>query len=258
MQDSLSAGVTCVGRVEEHDPCIWFTFESIMLLSHVKPKVCDPEAPRNCRCSRIALHTCIFLTSTSSDWCAQLTCRCSSVRRASHKRSFESSCPSCSDTATSSAPSAGRFSACRASSTSCSSGWLLLLHLPVGQRLPHRPTADSAVPDGWAASAGAGASSGATGMAAVGHGGALRCRVGNDYFRPVCQGPRDGFCCSLQRRGGEGVRPGGEGSAAGMCGGRARSVSARMYPQLGTGRARAASWSTFGSRRSGRASWSCV
>ena len=51
---------------------------------HVKPKVCDPEAPRDCRSSRPALPMCALLTSTFGDKRVQLTCRCSSVHRVSH------------------------------------------------------------------------------------------------------------------------------------------------------------------------------
>ena len=51
---------------------------------HVKSKVCDPEAPHDCRSSRSALHPCASLTLTFGDEFAQLTCRCSSVRRVSH------------------------------------------------------------------------------------------------------------------------------------------------------------------------------
>ena len=36
-------------------------------LEHVKPKVCDPEVPRDCRSSRPALPTCALLTSTYGD-----------------------------------------------------------------------------------------------------------------------------------------------------------------------------------------------
>ena len=75
---------------------------------------------------------------------------------------------------------------------------LLLLQLPVGQRLLHRPKAASAVPAGWAADTGAWASSGATEVAPAGHGGALRCRVGIDRFRPVWRVRRGGFCCCLR------------------------------------------------------------
>ena len=34
---------------------------------HVKPKVCNPEAPSNCRSSRSALLPCALLTSTFGD-----------------------------------------------------------------------------------------------------------------------------------------------------------------------------------------------
>ena len=72
------------------------------------------------------------------------------------------------------------------------------VQLPVGQRLLHRPTADPAVPAGWATGTGAGASSDATEAAAAGHGGALRCHMGIDRFRPVWQGARGCFCCCLR------------------------------------------------------------
>ena len=74
---------------------------------HGKPKVYDPEAPRDCRSSRPALPPCALLTSTFFDEGARLTCRCSSVRRVSHERSFGASSLLCLDTAPTLAPSAG-------------------------------------------------------------------------------------------------------------------------------------------------------
>ena len=68
---------------------------------HVKPKVCNPEAPSNCRSSRSALLPCALLTSTFGD------CRCSSERRVSHKRSCGASYPPSLDTASTLVPSVG-------------------------------------------------------------------------------------------------------------------------------------------------------
>ena len=93
-----------------------------MTPEHSKSKVCDPEAPRDCRSSRSALLPCALLTSTFGDEHARLTCRCSSVRRVSHERSFGASCPTCLDTAPTLAPSVGGCSSWRASSTARSSG----------------------------------------------------------------------------------------------------------------------------------------
>ena len=38
-----------------------------LTFEHVKPKVCDHEAPRDCRSSRSALLLCAVLTSTFGD-----------------------------------------------------------------------------------------------------------------------------------------------------------------------------------------------
>ena len=65
--------------------------------------------------------------------------------------------------------------------------WLQLVQLPVGQRLLHRPSADSGVPAGWAAGTGARASSDAKEPPADGSGGAVRLHVGIDQFRAVWQ-----------------------------------------------------------------------
>ena len=55
---------------------------------------------------------------------------------------------------------------------------LLRLRLPAGERLLHRLTADSAVSGGWAAGAGARASSGAKEPAGDDVGDALRSHIG--------------------------------------------------------------------------------
>ena len=58
-------------------------FESRVLFFHVKLKVYDPKAPRDCRSPLLVPPLCTFLTRAFSVERAQLTCWCSSVRRRS-------------------------------------------------------------------------------------------------------------------------------------------------------------------------------
>ena len=118
---------------------------------------------------------------------------------------------------------------------------LLRLQLPAGERLLHRPTANSAVSGGWAAGAGPRASSGAKEPAAGGAVDVLWSHIGVDRFQAVWQRPRGDFCGRWRRRGGDGVPPGGEGSAARMRGGRGRGVGTRARPRWDGGGARAPS-----------------
>ena len=82
-------------------------FGSRMLFLHVKLRVCDLKAPRDCSSPLLVPPPCTFLTRVFSAERAQLTCWCSAVRRRSQQSSFGASCLSCSDSAPSSAPSAG-------------------------------------------------------------------------------------------------------------------------------------------------------
>ena len=97
-------------------------FGSTMRFVHVKLKVYDPKAPRDCSSPLLVPPPCTFLTRVFSVERAQLTCWCSAVRRRSQESSFGASWPSCSDSAPSSAPSAGCQSSCRTSLSSCSFG----------------------------------------------------------------------------------------------------------------------------------------
>ena len=96
-------------------------FGSRVLFLHVKVKVCDPKAPRDCSSPLLVPPPCTFLTRVFSVERAQLTCWCSAVRRRSQESSFGASWPSCSNSAPSSAPSPGCQYSCRSSSTPCSS-----------------------------------------------------------------------------------------------------------------------------------------
>ena len=65
---------------------------------------------------------------------------------------------------------------------------LQLVHLPVRQRLLHRPTADMGMPAGWTAGTGARASSDAKEPAVDGSGSALRLHIGIDRFLSIWHG----------------------------------------------------------------------
>ena len=97
-------------------------FGSRVLFLHVKLKVYDPKAPRDCCSPLLVPPLCTFLTRAFGVERAQLTCWCSAVRRRSQESNFGASCPSCSDSAPSSVPSVGRLSLCRDWLTSCSFG----------------------------------------------------------------------------------------------------------------------------------------
>ena len=125
------------------------------------------------------------------------------------------------------------------------------LRLLAGERLLHRSTADCAVSGGWAAGTGARVSSGAKEPAAGGAVDVLWSHIGVDRFRAVWQRPRGDFCGRWRRRGGDGVPPGGEGSAARMRGGRGRGVGTRALPRWDGGGARAASRSIAPESRTG-------
>ena len=129
-------------RLEEHEPMLRIGFGSRVLFLHVKLKVCDPKAPRDCSSPLLAPPPCTFLTCAFSVERAQLTCWCSAVRRRSQSSSFGASCLLCSDSAPSSAPSAGCQSSCRPSSTSCSSGSCSWCSYPSGRGccIGRRPT----------------------------------------------------------------------------------------------------------------------
>ena len=58
-------------------------FRSRVLFLHVKLKVCDPKAPRDCSSPLLVPPVCAFLTSAFSVERAQLTCWCSAVRQRS-------------------------------------------------------------------------------------------------------------------------------------------------------------------------------
>ena len=108
------------------------SFGSRELFSHIRVKVCDPQAPRDCRSPHLVPPPCTFLTCAFSVERAQLTCWCSAVRRCSQERSFGPSCPSCLDSAPRWAPSAGCQSSCITLSTSCSSGCCSSCSYPSG------------------------------------------------------------------------------------------------------------------------------
>ena len=65
-----------------------FGLESMVLSSHVKVKVCDPNAASNCRSLHAVPRLCSFLISALHDESTRLTCRFSGARRVSHESSF--------------------------------------------------------------------------------------------------------------------------------------------------------------------------
>lgn len=106
-----------VCRLEEHETMLRIGFGSRVLFLHVKLKVCDPKAPRDCSSPLLGPPLCTFLTRAFSVESARLTCWCSAVRRRLQESSFGALWPSCSDSAPSSPPSAGCQSSCITSST---------------------------------------------------------------------------------------------------------------------------------------------
>ena len=189
-------------------------FGSRVLFLHVKLKVCDPKAPRDCSSPLLAPPPCTFLTCAFSVERAQLTCWCSAVRRRSQSSSFGASCLLCSDSAPSSAPSAGCQSSCRPSSTSCSSGSCSWCSYPSGRGccIGRRPTLACQLagrPAPVLGRARTRRSRPRTALAALAR-----------RHRPisVCLARlRGDFGCRWRRHRGDGMRPGGEGNVAGVC-----------------------------------------
>ena len=68
-------------------------FGSRVLFLHVKLKVCDPKAPRDCSSPLLGPPPCTCLTSTFSVESAQLTRWCSAVRRRSQVKQLGSIVP---------------------------------------------------------------------------------------------------------------------------------------------------------------------
>ena len=77
------------------------------LFEHAKVTICHGESASGFEDRLQSPQLCEQLTSLVCDERAQLTCRCSSARRLSHKSSVGPSCPTYSDSAPSMAASAG-------------------------------------------------------------------------------------------------------------------------------------------------------
>ena len=218
-------------------PCTASTSCATRRLSTVNRRLHDYEPPSDCRSSRAALRPCAFLTSTFCDERARLTCRCSSARRVSHKKSFGASCLSCLDTTIRLAPSARVCSSRRASSTSCSSGRSGRYRPPSGGGYRIAARAPMVLQrfgwSAWVLERAVLRRSRLPVVAAV----LGRCVSASTDLR----GPRGSLSRCAWTRGGDGMRPVAQGSDARMCGGRLMSVGTCVWPPLDVRAVRAAS-----------------